>query len=146
MYFVTGHTDQEAEATLFTPTADGKIIVKGLEDDSYIITETATDDGYVLLKESITVDISSAESSATCNLCGKALLTATANVNGKDVEMNEDNSSVHAIVPLTVTNIRGFDLPKTGGAGTKLFYAFGALALMAGGAVLVMGLRRKHQK
>ncbi len=127
VYFVTGHTDQEAEATLFTPTADGKVIVKGLEDDSYIITETATDDGYVLLKENITVDISSAESAASCELCGKALLTATAKVNGQAVTMSEDNGSTSAIVPLTVTNTRGFDLPKTGGRGNALLYGLGTL-------------------
>lgn len=55
--------------------------------------------------------------------------------------MNEDSSSVNAIVPLTVTNTKGYDLPKTGGTGTKLFYIFGVLGLMAGGAAIVMGLR-----
>lgn len=44
--------------------------------------------------------------------------TATAQVNGKDVAMTEDTGSVSALVPLTVTNTRGFDLPKTGGRAT----------------------------
>lgn len=120
------------------------MIVKGLEDDSYIITETATDDGYVLLKENITVDISSAECAATCEVCGKALLTATANVNSKDVEMNEDNSSVHAIVPLTVTNTRGFDLPKTGGRGNVLLYGLGIFAVLSAGVFTVIYLRKRR--
>ena len=42
-YFVTGHTTAQAEATLFTPTANGKLLIKGLEDDSYILTEVRTD-------------------------------------------------------------------------------------------------------
>ena len=58
--------------------------------------------------------------------------------------MNEDSSSVNAIVPLTVTNTKGYDLPKTGGTGTKLFYIFGVLGLMAGGAAIVMGLRKRR--
>ena len=149
VYYVTGHTDQEAEATQFSPMSGnvntGRVILKGVEDDKYIITEIETDSGYKLLKEDITVEITSQPSSNTCSTCGAALLTASAKVNGSNVQMNEDNSSVNAIVPLTVTNTKGYDLPKTGGNGTKLFYIFGVLGLMAGGAVLAMGLRRKHQ-
>lgn len=144
VYHVTGHTENEAEAMLFTPTSNGKVVVKGLEDDSYIITETATDDGYVLLKENIIVDISSAESAVTCDLCGKALLTATAKVNSKAVEMNEDNGSVHAIVPLTVTNTRGFDLPKTGGRGNALLYGLGIFAVLSAGVFTVIYLRKRR--
>lgn len=148
VYYVTGHTENEAEATQFSPMSGnvntGRVILKGVEDDKYIITETETDDGYKLLKEDITVEITAQPGSDTCSTCGAALLTASAKVNGTDVQMNEDNSSVNAIVPLTVTNTKGYDLPKTGGNGTKLFYIFGVLGLMAGGAAIVMGLR-KHR-
>lgn len=144
IYYVTGHTESEADATLFIPSASGSVIVKGLEDDSYIITETATDDGYVLLNEDITVEISTAPGTETCPVCETALLIATAKVNGKDVEMDEDNSSVHALVPLTVTNTRGFDLPKTGGRGNLAFYGLGAFALLTAGVVTALYLR-KHR-
>jgi hypothetical protein len=129
IYYVTGHTTKEAEATLFSPMSGevnhGKILVKGLEDDVYTIIEVATDSGYVLLSENISVEITSAESSKVCDTCGKALLTATAKVNDSTVEMTADNESVNAIVPLTVTNTKGFDLPTTGGTGSKLFYGLG---------------------
>lgn len=148
IYYVTGHTESEADATRFTPMSGsvntGKVIVKGLEDDSYIITETATDDGYVLLNEDITVEISTAPGTEICPVCETALLTATAKVNGKDVEMDEDNSSVHALVPLTVTNTRGFDLPKTGGRGNLLFYGLGAFAVLTAGVVTVLYLRKRR--
>ena len=122
----------------------GRILLKGVEDDKYIITEIETDDGYKLLKEDISVEITAQPGAATCSTCEAALLTASAKVNGSDVQMNEDSSSVNAIVPLTVTNTRGYDLPKTGGSGTKLFYIFGVLGLMAGGAAIVMGLRKRR--
>ena len=144
IYYVTGHTESEADATLFIPSASGSVIVKGLEDDSYIITETATDEGYVLLNEDITVEISTAPGTEICPVCETALLTATAKVNGKDVEMDEDNSSVHALVPLTVTNTRGFDLPKTGGRGNLAFYGLGAFALLTAGVVTVLYLRKRR--
>ena len=148
IYYVTGHTDKEAEATKFSPMSGnanhGKVILKGLEDDTYVITEVATDAGYKLLKENTTVEISSKPGSTICETCETALLVASAKVNGQDVTMTEDNSSVHAIVPLTVTNTKGFDLPKTGGDNSKLPYVAGSLAVLAGLGVAVAALKKKR--
>ena len=148
VYYVTGHTEKEADATKFSPMSGevnhGKVMVKGLEDDSYIITEVATDAGYTLLKENITVDIVSSDSTTICSVCGKALKTATAKVNGKDVAMAEDNGSVSALVPLTVTNTRGFDLPKTGGKGNALIYGLGIAALLTAGGITAFYLRKRR--
>ena len=148
VYYVTGRTEKEADATKFSPmsgeTNHGKVMVKGLEDDSYIITEVATDAGYTLLKENITVDITSSDSATICSVCGKALKTATAKVNGKDVAMTEDNGSVSALVPLTVTNTRGFDLPKTGGKGNALIYGLGIAALLTAGGLTAFYLRKRR--
>ena len=79
VYYVTGHTDQEADATVFTPVTMGKsyghIMVKGLEEDTYTITETQTANGYTLLKNAITVTISLKENTAnTCNVYTKDVL------------------------------------------------------------------------
>lgn len=72
IYYVTDHVSKEADATHFIPVtsgeADGKVIVKGLEDDEYTITEVRTADGYTLLKEDINVVISKAESSELCDI------------------------------------------------------------------------------
>ena len=148
IYYVTGHTEKETDATKFSPMSGevnhGKVMVKGLEDDSYIITEVATDSGYTLLKENITVDITPSDSGRVCEICGKALKTATAKVNGKDVAMTEDNGSVSALVPLTVTNTRGFDLPKTGGTGNALIYGLGIAALLTAGGITVFYLRKRR--
>ena len=104
----------------------------------------ATDSGYTLLKENITVDIVSSDSGKVCEICGKALKTATAKVNGKDVAMTEDTGSVSALVPLTVTNTRGFDLPKTGGKGNALIYGLGIAALLTAGGITVFYLRKRR--
>ena len=148
IYYVIGHTEKEADATKFSPMSGevnhGKVMVKGLEDDSYIITEVATDAGYTLLKENITVDIVSSDSTTICSVCGKALKTATAKVNGKDVTMNENNGSVSALVPLTVTNTRGFGLPKTGGKGNALIYGLGIVALLTAGGITAFYLRKRR--
>ena len=45
-----------------------KVIIKGLEDDEYTITEVRTDNGYTLLKEDIKVVISQTESEVLCDI------------------------------------------------------------------------------
>ncbi|MDO4175279.1 MAG: SpaH/EbpB family LPXTG-anchored major pilin, partial [Eubacteriales bacterium] len=151
VYYVTGHTTEEAKATAFSPmsgeTNNGKIVVKGLEDDTYVITETETDRGYSLLKEDITVVISAKENdNAICDICGKALLTASAEVNGKAVQMAEDGQSVNAIVPLTVINTAGFTLPKTGGNGIWMYAAIGVLAIIGAGTIVIVYRKKRKNR
>jgi fimbrial isopeptide formation D2 family protein/LPXTG-motif cell wall-anchored protein len=138
VYYAKGFAAKKADATTFVPNAQGHIVVKGLEDDTYSLTETATDKGYVLLKEAVKIVIKTAES-GQCEKCGTKLLTASATVNGKDVTMSEGN----AIVPLTVVNNPGFDLPKTGGYGTWMFTIGGVLLL--GAAAFIVIRNRKHK-
>ena len=138
VYYTKGFAAKKADATTFVPNAQGHIIVKGLEDDSYSLTETSTDKGYVLLKEAVKIIIKTAES-GQCEKCGAKLLTASATVNGKDVSMTDGN----AIVPLTVINNPGFDLPKTGGYGTWMF-TIGGVALLGAAAFIVIR-SRKHK-
>lgn len=145
IYYVKDQAADEADATTFIPVSTGKIIVRGLEDDEYIITEIATDDGYTLLKDSITVVITSAESGVICDVCGKSGITATATVNGDAVGMIEDNGSVSAIVPMSVINTLGFDLPQTGENGTWLFAVGGVLIVSLSAAFIFFILAKKRK-
>lgn len=178
IYYVTGHTAEESQATHLVPVkaADGKekILVKGLEDDTFILKEVRTDSGYVLLKKDIEVVISPKSADTSCNIYGTdvlgliqndlryasiiqdngnlhnmpqkhlehKLLTASATVDGKKVNMVEDNGSKNAEAPLTVVNTRGFELPKTGDNGTMLF-TVGGILLMAGAAFVLYTVTRK---
>ena len=139
VYYAKGFAAKKADATTFVPNAQGHVVVKGLEDDTYSLTETATDKGYILLKEAVKIVIATKENGA-CEQCGAKLLTATGTVNGKDISMTEGN----AIVPLTVINNPGFDLPKTGGYGTWMF-TIGGVALLGMAAFIVIRSRRQHK-
>ena len=177
VYYVVDHVTDKAEATHFVPvkTADaqGRIIVKGLEDDTYTLTEVRTDSGYVMLKQGIDVVISQKNTDASCsiysadvlgliqndpryqNLAPKdinavqqkylehKLLTASAAVDGKKVTMLEDNGSVNAEAPLTVVNTRGFDLPKTGDHGTWMYSIGGVLLMAVAASAMFFALRKK---
>ena len=180
VYYVTGHTPNKEDATHFVPvkTGDtkGRILIKGLEDDTYTMTEVRTDNGYVLLKQDIEAVISQKESTESCTVYSSdalgliqndpryakiiqsdadlknipqkhlehKLLTASATVSGKNVNMAEDNGSANAEAPLTVVNTRGFDLPKTGDNGTVMFTVVGIL-LMAGAVSVIALVSRKKR-
>ena len=140
MYYVKGFTGKKADATTFVPNDSGHTIVNGLEDDTYTLTETDTDKGYVLLKDGIEIIITAAEGESACEICGVKLLMASGSVNGDAVDMEDGN----AIVPLTVINNPGFDLPKTGGYGTWMFTVGGCMLLGVAAFIVVRG--RKHNR
>ena len=194
IYYVTGHTPNESEATHFIPveTEDSKgiVFIKGLEDDTYTATEVRTDDGYTLLRDDIEIVISQVETVEICDIYksdvvglvqndpryakeiideaiakgyiktdgGLAdilnnmpqkqlehhLLTASATVDGNDVNMLEDNGSENAHAPLTVVNTRGFDLPSTGDRGVWMYGLLGVL-LMTGSFVSIIVTSRKKK-
>ena len=139
VYYAKSIAAKKADATTFVPNAQGHIVVKGLEDDSYSLTETATDKGYILLQNAIELVIKTSEN-GQCEECGAKLLTASATVNGKDVTMTDGN----AIVPLTVLNNPGFNLPKTGGRGVWM-YTVGGVLLLGAAAFIVIRSRKQHK-
>lgn len=138
VYYAKGFAAKKADATTFVPNSGGHIVVSGMEDDAYSLTEIATDKGYVLLKEAVKIVITTKENGA-CERCGAKLLTASATVNSKDASMSEGN----AIVPLTVVNNPGFDLPKTGGYGVWMYTVGGVLLLSM--AAFIVAKSRKHK-
>lgn len=74
IWYVEDHVADEADATHLIPTADGSLVVKGLEDDTYVITELRTDNAYTLLKENITLVIAQEDTVADCTIYGSDVL------------------------------------------------------------------------
>ena len=139
VYNVTGFTSNKSEATMLIPNLKGHIILRGIEDDTYTLTEVATDKGYVLLRDPVKVVVTTKED-GICERCGAALLTASATVNGEPVSMTDAN----AVVPLRIINNPGFDLPKTGGYGVWM-YTVGGVLLLGAAAFIVMRSRKQHR-
>lgn len=136
VYNVTGFTSNKSEATMLIPNLKGHIILRGIEDDTYTLTEVATDKGYVLLRDPVKIMVITKEDGA-CERCGAALLTASATVNGEPVSMTDAN----AVVPLRIINNPGFDLPKTGSYGVWM-YTVGGVPLLGAAAFIVVKSRR----
>ena len=85
IYYVVDHVENEADATHFVPVIpkataplaaepEYKVIVKGLEDDNYTVTEVRTDDGYTLLKDDIKIVISQVETTDLCDIYASDVL------------------------------------------------------------------------
>ena len=72
IYYVVDHTNNPDAATRFVPVESngnpGKVIIKGMEDDTYTITEIRTDNGYTLLKDDIEIVISKTETTSLCDI------------------------------------------------------------------------------
>ena len=129
--------DADASSTVTTDN-DGKIYIRGLKPGTYKLTETKTNAGYVLLKDPVVIVITP---STDANEAAEGVVSEY--VGGKKVTMNADNGSDTAIVPLTVVNSKGFDLPATGGRGIALFTIAGIAIVAAAGSLLFMRKRSK---
>lgn len=79
IYYVTGHAANESDGTIFSPvtvdSAHGHILLKGCEDDEYVITEIETANGYTLLNKDIHVVITAADdNSRPCDIYSEDVL------------------------------------------------------------------------
>lgn len=166
LYYVTDASKgaKEEEGTVFTPDSKGKLVINGLEANTYVLTETHTSAGYSLLKEPITIDIKCTVDDFTPSqttlydikdITGNAHKKmieaagerASATVDGKNTAMSVDAvknvNSTNARVDMTVVNTSTFELPQTGGYGTILFTLAGCAVAFAG--VLVLGKKSKKE-
>lgn len=142
-YCVSGHTEAETEAARFSPAADGSLTIRGLEDDAYILTEIATDEGYKLLPDAISFTVTASDAPDRCRLCGAAQLTATAKLGDLTAAMGADGESAAAFVDLAITNDPIETIPLTGENG--MIFVIGAAALASLCALLLLTARRKRR-
>lgn len=171
VYQVTGKSATEADATQFSPSSTGKLVINGIEADEYGFTETHSDAGYSLLKKEIIVKITKTEANITpteANITGiqsKSDTDSTANdgvpngaalkndvtvqttaasatVDNTKVTMTKRDESNNAYVNMEITNQKQFMLPMTGGAGSYLLIIAGVVAAGCG----MMILRRNKRQ
>ena len=110
----------ETDVTEFEVGSDGKVIVQGLDADTYYLTETQAPAGYNKLPSAIKVTIDS-EGNVKKDAGTEALADKT----------------------VKVENQAGTLLPSTGGMGTTIFYVLGSI-LAIGAAVLLVTKKRMN--
>ena len=121
-------TGETGTVTEITTDATGKFTIKGLDADTYYLTETAAPAGYNKLAAPI-----------------KVMIDNNGNVTyaTKTTADGEYGSAVAADASLgiKVLNQTGAELPSTGGMGTTLFYVLGGV-LVVGAVVLLITKKR----
>ena len=130
-----------ANATI-TSDEDGLFSVAGLDDGTYYLREIKAPDGYNLLEDDLQIVITATTTNGqTWNGAAATALTAlTISVDDAAAENGEPNTGAVAI---TVENNGGSTLPETGGIGTTIFYAAGALLVLCAGVLLFVKLRMR---
>lgn len=160
---VTGNNDAERMANLtaenfanynngsllITSAENGLFSVAGLDDGTYYLREIKAPDGYNLLDADlrVVIDADTANGQNWDGVTpGTALtgLTVTTQL-GEDGGVNGPvaGDTTDGAVAITVENNGGSTLPETGGIGTTIFYAAGALLVLCAGVLLFVKLRMR---
>ena len=108
--------DDQSAATVVTTDKNGAASFNGLENGTYKLVETEAPAGYNLLTAPVSVTINY-------------------------------NTGIAGVGQTTqVKNNSGTALPSTGGMGTTLFYAAGAILVVGAGVVLITRKRMNHEQ
>lgn len=155
-----------------TTGADGRMTFDGLDAGTYYLKEISAPAGYVTNSDIYTIDIvaETEEVTVTETVNGKEVsyktdILKSYSVTITDPDGNEttaaeytfenkakaENNDIQWTVmdcvehPFPFTNVKGTELPSTGGMGTTLFYIIGAVLVLGAGVVLVTRRRMNTQ-
>lgn len=112
----------ETGITEITTDATGKFTIKGLDSDTYYLTETAAPAGYNKLDKPVTIVI------------------------GENGVVNATTNAPQGVNEVKVLNQTGTELPSTGGMGTTIFYVLGGVLVVGAGVLLVTKKRMSVEK
>lgn len=145
----------------FTIPRGAAFEIKGIDSGTYQIEETDAPADYVKLTDPIIFDITTETNGVdNINITGTAEWNATglktddgsaawANGTWVDITKSSNDSPANASVDnngnlvLDVINVKGVNLPETGGMGTKMFYGIGGAAVLVSSVLLIAKKRMK---
>ena len=128
VYYQAKSTDEGATQTLEVGSQTdnkGVLYLYGLDEGSYILTETEAPDGYTKSNKTHTITLTDEEPDGILD------------------DANEGDAS--GIYSLTFTNSSEFQLPITGGLGTVIFATCGILFVGLGIIILVIVAKKSHK-
>ena len=138
--------DKKTDDTKYDLVTDkeGEAKVDGLANGTYYLVETATVNGYNLLSGpvKVTIQVSYSKSwKAKDDYVGDKLVHHEETLHEEYFGGTKDAHG-NGYILTTIINRKGFNLPTTGGFGTLLFSAIGAL-LVVGGVGVLMSTKKK---
>ena len=160
----TRWTSSKSSATVLKSDANGLIKVSGLDKGTYTITEKEAPGGYRLLEGGIKFTINAVILPDKGDDDSAQLWMETASLDGPDKAYDAQSFSVTivdnpdgaaSLIQLTaqdkadadakikISNDRLYDLPETGGIGTKIFYIGGGLLIAAAIVLIIVKVKSK---
>ena len=107
-------------------TTNTTVQIIGLDNKSYTLEETKAPDGY--------------------NLASDTTIASAASSDGKHLVRVDETISEDSTGDITVVNRAGASLPTTGGIGTTIFYALGAILVIGAGVALIVRRRMNSER
>lgn len=130
--------DPEGSAVITSPDG-GVIVIKGVDNANYTLTETKAPNGYNLLENPVNVTPVATRMTET-----NTTIHLDAEGNVVDESASVTTVTITSDIPATavaVLNQAGTLLPSTGGMGTTVIYVVGAALVIGAGIVLVVRRR-----
>ena len=128
----------------FFAGTDTSFTFSGLDDGDYVLTETTTPASYNTIKPiTFTVTANHAIEWTTGERTD-VLTSLNGNAASGEITFASDKSA--GSLTANVVNVKGSNLPSTGGMGTKILYAAGAAIVLAAAFGIVFAVRRRNAR
>lgn len=126
-------------APAFTTNEGGSICFNGLTAGNYILTQTATAEGYEMLSDPLTITIGTdGELSVTDK-------TGNSNPVSNEAKIIEGSKQLQYGTLTLVNNAEILSVPATGGSGTAAFYLGGGILMFGAGLLFVYKFRNVYK-
>lgn len=122
-----------------TTNAQGAIQIQGLDSGTYYLEETKAPAGYNKLEDLIKVTLT-----ATMLPDKTQDWAGTVNADSNKIQIAQGDNAAQDGNSINVANNKGSNLPETGGMGTTVLYAAGAVIVLIAGIGLAVVLRRRQ--
>ncbi|WP_164516812.1 SpaH/EbpB family LPXTG-anchored major pilin [Clostridium transplantifaecale] len=123
---------------------NGELTFEGLEAGTYKLIETKAPDGYSLdqTEREFTLKFDGGSGTETPVWTGNGSVDS----NNRPIITLKEDENTGGIFETTITNVKGFVLPGTGGSGTTIFKIVGGVMILLACAMLLVYYKKKGKE
>lgn len=139
VYHVYDNDEERTPTKIVNCAADGKLVLKGLDADTYFLTEESTVKGYNLMRDTMTVTFDD-------DYKNDGVIESASLASGKSDAIAIANEDLEAgVVSFGIKNNETIEALHTGGSGwSNAMFALGMSAVVAGGAMFIFRKRKEQ--
>lgn len=139
VYHVYDNKEAGTPTKIINCAKDGKLVLKGLDADTYFLTEESTVKGYNLMRDTMTVKFDD-------DYKNDGKIESASLASGKSAAIAIANEDLDAgVVSFGIKNNETIEALHTGGSGwTNTMFALGMSAVLAGSAMFIFRKRKEQ--